>query len=51
MNKIKAMGITLGACYLAYKFGGREWLKAAALGVAGVVVARQIPVVNTGLSV
>lgn len=39
------VAIALGICYAAYKFGPAP-LKAAALGVAGVVVAKQTPVLK-----
>lgn len=41
------LGMALGACYAAYKFIPNAAVKAAVLGVAGVIVAKQVPVVNS----
>jgi hypothetical protein len=43
------LAIALGICYAAYKFVPNQAAKAAALGVAGVVIAKKIPVLNTQL--
>lgn len=40
--QMTSLGIALGICFAAYKFGPAT-VKAAALGVAGVIVAKQVP--------
>lgn len=49
MDKAKALAITGVALYLAYRFGGHQAIKAAALGAAGVMVVRQVPVIKNGM--
>lgn len=44
------IAISLAACYAVVKFVPNQSAKAAALGVAGVVVARQIPYVQDALA-
>jgi hypothetical protein len=44
------LGMALGACYAAYKFIPNPQVKAAVLGVAGVVVAKQLPIIKTFLA-
>ena len=39
------LAVTAAAVFAAYKFGP-AWAKAMALGVAGVVVAKHIPIVQ-----
>lgn len=46
MEKLKKAGIALAAAWLVYKFGRGDAMKAAALGVVGVVVAKQLPFVS-----
>ena len=48
-NMLK-LAITVGALWAAYKYGPSE-VKGAALGIAGMMVINQIPVVRDGLSV
>lgn len=48
-SQITKLGIALGACYAAYKFGPAP-VKAAALGVMGTIIAKQIPYVSDALS-
>ncbi len=43
------MGTALAICFVAYKFGPHPAIKAAALGVAGVVVARKVPVLKDNI--
>jgi hypothetical protein len=43
------LAIALGATYAAYKFIPNQSVKAAALGVMGVIVAKQVPYVNEAL--
>nr|WP_315242872.1 hypothetical protein [uncultured Albidiferax sp.] len=47
-SQLTKLGIALGICYAAYKFGPQP-AKAAALGVAGVIVAKQVPYVQDAL--
>ncbi len=49
IKKFKKVGVALAAAYLVFKYGKGEAMKAAALGVAGVVVAKQIPYVSEAL--
>lgn len=45
------LAIALGATYAVYHFGGKyPPVRAAALGVMGVIVAKQLPYVNTALA-
>lgn len=48
MNQADLMklGIALGICYGAYRFAPNALVKAAVLGVAGVVVFKQVPYVK-----
>lgn len=48
-NKWVAIGIGLGICYAAYRFGPNQAVKAAAMGVIGTIVARQVPFVRDAL--
>lgn len=48
-EQMKKIGIALAAAYAVYKFGKGEAMKAAALGVAGVVIAKQIPMIQDAL--
>ncbi len=49
-DQIMRMGIALAMCYAAYKFAPKEQIKAAALGVAGVIVAKQVPYIQDALA-
>ncbi|MGZ3319674.1 MAG: hypothetical protein ACXU9C_01695 [Xanthobacteraceae bacterium] len=40
------MGMALGSLYAVYKFAKDERIKAMALGVAGVVIAKNVPVIK-----
>jgi len=44
------IGIALGICYAVQKFAPQQWVKGAAVGVAGVVVAKQIPYLRNALA-
>jgi len=44
------LAIAAGAAFAAYKFSSNQLVKTAALGVLGVVVAKQIPYVKTALA-
>ncbi|MGC1173127.1 hypothetical protein [Polaromonas sp.] len=48
-EKMIATGIALGICYGLHKFVGNNSVKAAALGVAGVIVAKNIPYLSAAL--
>lgn len=48
-SQITKVAIALGACFAVYKFAGHPAAKAMALGVAGVIVARQVPYVQDAL--
>lgn len=45
-SELTRMGIALGICYGVYKFAPKEQFKAMALGVAGVIIARKLPVLK-----
>lgn len=45
-TKLMNLGIALGIVYAVYKFAPGQAAKAAALGVAGVMVARNVPYVK-----
>lgn len=44
------LGIALGLTFAAYKFIGNPMVKAAAIGVMGTIVAKQIPYVREALA-
>lgn len=44
------VGIALGIVWAIYKFGPGSAVKAAALGVGGTIVAKQIPFVRDALA-
>ena len=48
-SQLTKLGVALGICYAAYKFGPPP-VKAMALGVAGVIVGKQVPYVSTALA-
>jgi hypothetical protein len=47
--ELTRMGIALAICYAAYKFIPNPAAKAAALGVAGVIVAKRVPYLSAAL--
>lgn len=49
-NKYLPAMIGLGIAFVAYKYGPNATVKAAALGVAGVIVAKQIPYLSAALA-
>jgi hypothetical protein len=49
-SQMTKIAIALGACFAAYKFIGHPAAKAMALGVAGVIVAKQTPYVQDALN-
>lgn len=48
-SKLVPIGIALGICYAVSKFSSNAMVKAAAYGVAGVIVARQVPYLQNAL--
>lgn len=48
--KLIPLGIALGICYAVQKFAPQQWVKAAAIGVGGVIVAKQIPYLDAALA-
>lgn len=48
-SDLKTLGIALGVCFAAYKFGPNPAIKAAALAVGAVVVAKRVPFVSAAL--
>jgi hypothetical protein len=49
-SQLTQIGIALAICYGVYRFAPIQAAKAAALGVAGVVVAKQVPYVQDALA-
>lgn len=49
-SQLTKIGIALGICMAAYKFLPNAAMKAAALGVAGTIVAKQLPYVQDALA-
>ncbi len=49
-SQITRMGLGLAMCAAAYKFVSNPIVKAAAAGVAGVIIAKQIPYVSDALA-
>lgn len=49
-SQMTKMAIALGACFAVYKFIDHSAAKAMALGVAGVIVGRQVPYVRDALN-
>lgn len=48
-DQMMKLGMALAACFVAYKFVGNPMVKAAALSVGAVIVARQTPVLQNAL--
>lgn len=48
--KLVPLGIALGICYAISKFSPNAMVKAAAYGVAGVIVAKQVPYLQQALA-
>jgi hypothetical protein len=48
--KLTKMAIALGMCYALYRFGPGQVFKAAAIGVGGVIVAKQVPYLSDALA-
>ncbi|WP_048811559.1 hypothetical protein [Methylobacillus flagellatus] len=49
-SKWVTIAIGAGIAFAVYKFAPGNHVKGAALGVLGMIVARQIPYVNTALA-
>lgn len=51
MNQAEMMklGMAVGLCFAAYKFAPHPAVKAGALAVAAVIVARKVPVLSVAL--
>lgn len=45
-SPLMKVALALGAVYVAYKYGPNNAVKGAALGVGGLIVAKQIPVIK-----
>ena len=45
-SELTKLAMALGILYGVYKFAPHQAIKAAALGVAGVVVAKNVPVLK-----
>jgi hypothetical protein len=52
MNQADLMklGMAVGVCFAAYKFGQHPAIKAGAIAVAAVIVAKRVPVVGPALA-
>lgn len=48
-SQLTKLAVALGACFAAYKFLPHPAAKAMALGVAGVIVGKQLPYVKEAL--
>jgi len=49
-SEITKLGIALAICYGAYRFIPNTAAKTAALGIAGTIVAKQIPYLSDALA-
>lgn len=49
-SDLMKLGAALGVSFAIYKFVGNSAVKAAALGVMGTIVAKQIPYVREALA-
>ena len=49
-SQLTKIGIALAACFAVYKFAPMSAAKAAALGVAGVIIGKQVPYVQDALN-
>ena len=49
-SQLTKLGMALGICFAVYKFVPHSAAKAAALGVAGVVVGKQVPYLSDALA-
>lgn len=49
-SQLTKIGVALAMCYAAYRFIPNASVKAAALGVGGTIIAKQIPYVQDALA-
>jgi hypothetical protein len=49
-SQLTKLGTALAICFGIYKFVGHPAVKAAALGVAGTIIAKQLPYVSDALA-
>lgn len=50
-SQLTKLGVALGICYGVYRFVDKPEVKTAAIGIAAVIVARQVPYVGDALKV
>jgi len=50
-GKLISLGITVAVLFAAYRFAPSPLVKAAVLGIAGVVVVKNTPIVNRYIAV
>lgn len=48
--QLTKLGIALGICYAVYRYVPNQQVKAAILGVGGVIIAKQIPYVSEAMA-
>lgn len=48
--RLVAMGISLAACFVAYKFVPNAMVKTAAVSVGGVIAAKKLPYLSVALA-
>lgn len=48
--RLVAVGISLAACFVAYKFVPSSLVKTAAVGVGGVIAAKNLPYLSVALA-
>ena len=48
-SQLTKIAIALGGCFAAYKFVDHPAVKAMALGVAGVIVGKNVPYIQDAL--
>ena len=49
-SQLTKIGMALAICAAVYKFAPHPAVKAAAMGVAGTIVAKQVPYVSDALA-
>jgi hypothetical protein len=49
-SEMMKLGMALGLCFAAYKFMPNALVKAAALSVGAVIVARKTPILSAALA-
>ena len=47
--ELMKLAVALGVCYAAFRFSGSQTVKAAALAVGAVVVAKRLPYIGDAL--